>query len=87
MTKLVWFGMPTCPHCQKLRKYLDKEKIDYTLYCTEDKEGEAKAQEWGITNFPTLFFVKDDVIVDAMVGFNTETQNIREILSSYEKAD
>lgn len=83
MVELVMFSMPTCPHCVKLKAHLKEEDIKYKLISIDSKAGEAKANEYGVTNFPTLFFVKDGIIVDAQVGFPPDA-NMREVLESYE---
>jgi len=86
--KLVWFGMPTCPHCQSFKKHLEETGTEHTLYCTKDKEGEAMAQKWGITNFPTLFFLdENNTVIDARVGFDPNGQSIIEVLAEYENRD
>lgn len=84
MVELVAFTMDRCPHCVQLKNHLKKIDLDYTHYSVDTPEGREKIEKWGVTNFPTLFFVKDGVILDAQVGFNPEEQNMREVLESYE---
>jgi glutaredoxin len=83
--KLVWFGMPTCPHCQAFKKHLKKTKTENKLYCSKDREGQLMIEKWGVTNFPTLFFLNEDnKILDARVGFDSNNDDIRDVLKELE---
>ena len=83
--KLVWFGMPTCSHCQDFKKHLKKTGVENKLYCSKDKEGQEMIEKWGVTNFPTLFFLdKDNKIIDVQIGFDPNT-DIRKVLKQYEE--
>lgn len=86
MVKLVAFTMDNCPHCVKLKNHLKEIDLEYTHYSVNTPEGKEKIQTWGVTNFPTLFFVKDGTILDAQVGFAPES-DMREVLAEYENRD
>jgi glutaredoxin len=83
MVELVVFSMPTCPHCVELKKHLRENDINFRLLSIDNPYGKEKAEEYGVTNYPTLFFVQNGKIIDAQVGFNPET-NIKEVLENYE---
>lgn len=86
MLKLVVFTMDRCPHCVQLKNHLKEVELEYTGLSIDTPEGEKKAKEWGVTNFPTLFFLNEDnVIVNAQVGFNTKSQDMREVIAEYEE--
>ena len=82
--KLVAFTMDRCPHCVQLKNHLKEIDLDYTHYSVDNPKGQKMIEKWGVTNFPTLFFVKDNVILDAQVGFDTGT-DMRKVLKEYDE--
>lgn len=85
MVKIVWFGMPTCSHCQDFKKHLEETGVENTLYCSKDKEGQEMIEKWGITSFPTIFFLdENDTIINAQVGFGKDS-DIREVIKENEE--
>lgn len=75
MIKVMKFGAEWCPPCRMLDPIWDKvatstpgvdfEKIDI------DQNPEL-ATQYNITAVPTMVFVKNDVVVDVLMGFRRE---------------
>lgn len=83
MVDLKVFTMDGCSHCVQLKNHLKELDIPHTFYNINNPKDKAIFDKFRPTNFPTLFFVKDNKIIDVQVGFNPQAQNMREVLESY----
>jgi thiol-disulfide isomerase/thioredoxin len=76
---LVLFYSETCSPCKGFRplfKELSKEhKLLLEEIKVEDKGAFNHAQEYGISAFPYALIIKDNIIVDQIVGFDVEESN------------
>lgn len=80
MTKLIWFSMASCGFCQLFKAHLKETGAEHTEYSIDTEEGSRLAEKWDVNSFPTLFFVKDGIILDVQVGFDTKGGNILQTL-------
>lgn len=86
MVELKIFTMRGCGYCTQLKEHLEEKQVQYTdlcVDCGDDWYAEQLAQKFGVNSFPTLFFVKDNKILNAQVGFAIESQNIAALLEEY----
>lgn len=59
------FTSPTCPHCPAANNSVNsvsEERDDFTVkdYSMATKEGQKKAQEYGVMSVPTVFVKSDN---------------------------
>ena len=80
--KLVAFTMDGCPHCVQLKNHLKEIDLDYTHYSVDNPKDQEMIEKWGIVSYPTMFVLKDNIIVDVKVGFNEE-ESIKDYLSKF----
>ena len=84
MVDLKVFTMDGCSHCVQLKNHLKELDIAHKVYSVNEPKDKPLVEKFGVTNFPTIFFVEDNKIIDVQVGFNPQAQNMREVLESYE---
>jgi thiol-disulfide isomerase/thioredoxin len=74
MIKLISFTMPGCSFCQKQKPVLDevvKElDIEVERINTENEKARHHAEKYNVKSFPTLFIIKNEIIVDVIIGHN-----------------
>jgi len=79
MIKLVSFTMPGCSFCQKQKPVLDEiiKELDIEIerISTENEKARNHAEKYNVRSFPTLFIIKDNTIVDVIIGYNTAVSN------------
>jgi thioredoxin 1 len=68
MKKIMMFTAPWCAGCKTLKPHLEKlrSKIEIEYIDVEAQPG--AAEEYGISNLPTLFFVNDGELVKHRTG-------------------
>jgi thioredoxin 1 len=73
MLKIQKFGASWCGPCKMLNPVLDELKVELdgvVEFESVDVDVEPeKAAEAGVMSVPTVFFVKDDEVVDKFVGY------------------
>jgi thiol-disulfide isomerase/thioredoxin len=73
--KLVLFFSKTCQPCSMMRPLIQKisKETGITLkeIETDNSKGSEHAQKYNINSWPTILIVKDGVIADVIVGYNT----------------
>jgi len=73
---LVDFYSPTCPPCKMLAPVLDSIATKYAgrlrVVKVDVSRQQALAVQCGITSVPTLLFVRDGVLLDAVVGYQPQ---------------
>ncbi len=42
MTKVEVYSTPTCPHCDKVKKFLEENDVEYTEYNVQQNQEKAK---------------------------------------------
>lgn len=84
MVKLIWFSMASCTFCNLFKAHLKETGAEHTEYSVDTPEGREKAEQYNVNSFPTLFFVKDDIIVDVQVGFDAKGRNIIDTMKELE---
>jgi thioredoxin-like negative regulator of GroEL len=86
MNKIVLFYSDHCQPCNTLRpiieKVLEEKNIDLEKVCVDNQAGAKHAEEHEVRGWPTVYVVKDDVIIAEMMGADpsgTEEQHIARI--------
>lgn len=89
MVELKVFTMNGCSFCAGLKEHLKEEAVEYKEYLIggSDREADSLSSKFGLTSFPTLFFIKDNKILDIQVGFDSRNQSMREVLDRYESTN
>ena len=86
MNKIVLFYSDQCQPCNTLRPIIEtmtEEKgIHLEKVCVDNQAGAKHAEEHEVRGWPTVYVVKDDVIIAEMMGADpsgTEEQHIARI--------
>jgi thioredoxin-like negative regulator of GroEL len=93
MNKIVFFYSDHCQPCNTLRpiieKVLEERGIHLEKVCVDTPAGAQHAEAHEVRGWPTVYTVKDDVIIAEMMGADTngtEEQHIariEELLSKF----
>ncbi len=83
MKKIMMFTAPWCAGCKTLKPHLEKlqGKIEVEYIDVEEQPG--AAEEYGISNLPTLFFVHDGELVKHRTGVSETV--IKDLISFAEE--
>lgn len=74
---VVDFSATWCGPCKMLGPVLEEVSEDYSdikFYNIDVDENPQIAQEYGITNIPAVFFLKDGQVTDRQIGFLPKEQ-------------
>ena len=72
--KIVLFFLPGCSHCEQLQPIWNKVKFDFesnSIIRTVEINGEEEqdeAEKYGVEGFPTIVYMKDDIIQKEYTG-------------------
>ena len=66
--KIMFFTAPWCASCKTLKPHLEKLKDRIEIEYVDVEAYPQAAEEYGITNLPTLFFVHDGELVKHRTG-------------------
>ncbi len=71
--KIMFFTAPWCAGCKTLKPHLDKLKNKVEIETIDVDEFPQAAEEYGISNLPTLFFIHDGELVHHRTGSSEAT--------------
>ncbi len=66
--KIMFFTAPWCQGCKTLKPFTEKVKGQVEVEYIDVEERPQAAEEYGITNLPTLYFVHDGELVHHFTG-------------------
>ncbi len=66
--KIMFFTAPWCAGCKTLKPFTEKVKEQVEVEYIDVEQQPGAAEEYGITNLPTLFFVRDGELVQHKTG-------------------
>jgi thiol-disulfide isomerase/thioredoxin len=89
----VIFTQPTCGPCMKLSPIMKELKEELNLNVEKidvsTEKGRNHGLKYGVTGHPTMFVVKDDIIIDTIIGVDMASpvevvkENLKQRLLSY----
>lgn len=66
--KIMFFTAPWCAGCKTLKPHVEKLKDRFEVEYIDVEEQPQAAEAYGITNLPTVFFVRDGELVQHKTG-------------------
>lgn len=74
VTKYLVYSTATCPYCDLLKEWLDKNKIDYELInlSKNPERGQEMIQKTGQMSVPVSVLTLDNDTEEIVLGFNQE---------------
>lgn len=87
--RIVLFHSNSCVYCNYLKPILEMfaklNNIHLEIIDIDTEQGNLQAEKYGIQSWPTVFAVKDNVIVNLIIGANPElsTQKTMDLLKGY----
>lgn len=86
MKVLLFSNSKNCIPCKSLKAYLAMNHPDFQYTEVDVFEDMDKAMEYKVRSAPTMILLKDDVVVDTVVGYNNKTkEHIEKIIFSVMK--
>lgn len=83
---LLFSNSKNCIPCKSLKAYLATNHPDFQYTEVDVFEDMDKAMEYKVKSAPTMILLKDDVVVDTVVGYNNNTkEHIEKIIFSVMK--
>lgn len=68
MKKIIMFTAPWCPGCKSLKPHLEQQRDKIEIEYIDIEQQPQAAEEYGVSNLPTLFFVHDGELVKHRTG-------------------
>lgn len=74
-TKIVLFFSDSCEPCSHMKPLLEEiaEETGVLLEKIEVSSSNELIQDFNITSYPTALFIKDNIIVENLIGYSTNT--------------
>ena len=86
MNVLLFSNSKGCIPCKSLKAYLATNHPDFQYTEVDVFEDMDKAMEYKVKSAPTMILLKDDVVVDTVIGYNNNTkEHIEKIIFSVMK--
>ena len=86
MNVLLFSNSKNCIPCKSLKAYLATNHPDFKYTEVDVFEDMDKAMEYKVKSAPTMILLKDDVVVDTVIGYNNNTkEHIEKIIFSVMK--
>ena len=86
MNVLIFSNSKGCLPCKSLKAYLSTNHPDFQYTEVDVFEDMDKAMEYKIKSAPTIILLKDNVVVDTLIGYNNNTkEHIEKIIFSVMK--
>lgn len=86
MNVLLFSNSKNCLPCKSLKSYLAMNHPDFQYTEVDVFEDMDKAMEYKVRSAPTMILLKDDVVVDIVVGYNSNTkEHIEKVIFSVMK--
>lgn len=86
MNVLLFSNPSSCLPCKSLKAYLATNHPDFQYTEVDVFQDMDKAMEYKVRSAPTMILLKDDVVVDTVVGYNNKTkEHIEKIIFSVMK--
>lgn len=86
MNVLLFSNSKNCIPCKSLKDYLATNHPDFQYTEVDVFEDMDKAMEYKVRSAPTMILLKDDVVVDTVIGYNNNTkEHIEKIIFSVMK--
>lgn len=86
MNVLLFSNSKNCIPCKSLKAYLATNHPDFPYTEVDVFEDMDKAMEYRVKSAPTMILLKDDVVVDTVVGYNNNTkEHIEKVIFSVMK--
>lgn len=86
MNVLLFSNSKNCIPCKSLKAYLAMNHPDFQYAEVDVFKDMDKAMEYKVRSAPTIILLKDDVVVDTVVGYNNNTkEHIEKIIFSVMK--
>ena len=86
MNVLLFTNKATCQPCKSLKEYLAEHHSDFQYTEVDVFQDMDKAMEYKVKSAPTMILLKDDVVVDTVIGYNNNTkEHIEKIIFSVMK--
>ena len=83
---LLFSNSKNCIPCKSLKAYLVTNHPDFQYTEVDVFEDMDKAMEYRVKSAPTMILLKDDVVVDTVIGYNNNTkEHIEKIIFSVMK--
>lgn len=87
MLKILYFSAPWCGPCKALKPAIDKLESELDLETVQISrinidENKAEADAYNILSVPTLLFLKDDVVVNSIIGIKP-INDIKNIIAQW----
>lgn len=86
MNVLLFTNKFNCQPCKSLKAYLAEHHSDFQYTEVDVFQDIDKAIEYKVKSAPTMILLKDDVVIDTVVGYNNNTkEHIEKIIFSVMK--
>lgn len=86
MNVLLFSNSKNCLPCKSLKSYLAKNHPDFQYTEVDVFQDMDKAMEYKVKSAPTMILLKDDAVVDTVIGYNNNTkEHIEKIIFSVMK--
>jgi thioredoxin 1 len=87
MLKILYFSAPWCGPCKALKPAIDKLELELDPELVQISrinidENKVEASAYNILSIPTLIFLKDDIMVNALVGIKP-INDIKSIINQW----
>lgn len=86
MNVLLFSNSKGCFPCKSLKAYLAMNHTDFRYTEVDVFEDMDRAMKYKVRSAPTMILLKDDVVVDTVIGYNNNTkEHIEKIIFSVMK--
>jgi thioredoxin 1 len=87
MLNILYFSAPWCGPCKALKPAIDKLELELDPELVQISrinidENKVEASAYNILSIPTLIFLKDDIMVNALVGIKP-INDIKSIINQW----